>query len=141
MAEETKKERLWNGNFIKLNVANFLLFFSFYMLMPLLPIFMSERFMADKQTIGLVLSGYTIAALIIRPFSGYIVDSFSRKKVLMLVYGLFALFFGGYFLATSVLIFAVIRTLHGAPFGATTVANSTLAIVAAPAISLFISSM
>ena len=52
MAEETKKERLWNGNFIKLNVANFLLFFSFYMLMPLLPIFMSERFMADKQTIG-----------------------------------------------------------------------------------------
>ena len=128
MAEETKKERLWNGNFIKLNVANFLLFFSFYMLMPLLPIFMSERFMADKQTIGLVLSGYTIAALIIRPFSGYIVDSFSRKKVLMLVYGLFALFFGGYFLATSVLIFAVIRTLHGAPFGATTVANSTLAI-------------
>lgn len=96
--------------------------------MPLLPIFMSERFMADKQTIGLVLSGYTIAALIIRPFSGYIVDSFSRKKVLMLVYGLFALFFGGYFLASSVLIFAVIRTLHGAPFGATTVANSTLAI-------------
>lgn len=128
MAEETKKEQLWNGNFIKLNIANFLLFFSFYMLMPLLPIFMSERFMADKQTIGLVLSGYTIAALIIRPFSGYIVDSFSRKKVLMLVYGLFALFFGGYFLASSVIIFAVIRTLHGAPFGATTVANSTLAI-------------
>lgn len=126
--EKEKRERLWNGNFVKLNVANFLLFFSFYILMPLLPIFMSKRFMADKQTIGLVLSGYTIAALIIRPFSGYIVDSFSRKKVLMLVYGLFALFFGGYFLATSVLIFAVIRTLHGAPFGATTVANSTLAI-------------
>ena len=77
--EKEKRERLWNGNFVKLNVANFLLFFSFYILMPLLPIFMSERFMADKQTIGLVLSGYTIAALIIRPFSGYIVDSFSRK--------------------------------------------------------------
>ncbi len=125
-------ERLWNANFVKLNAANFLLFFSFYLLMPLLPIYLSEAFGAGKHTIGLVLSGYTLMALLVRPFSGYIVDSFPRKKVLLAVYGAFALLFGGYLLASSLLLFAVVRTLHGAPFGATTVANSTMAIDSLP---------
>lgn len=40
--------------------------------------------------IGLVLSGYVVAALIIRPFSGFIVDSFNRKKVLMLCFFTFS---------------------------------------------------
>lgn len=36
--------------------------------------------------------------------------------------------FAGYFLAWTVLLFAIIRTLHGFSFGSTTVANSTVAI-------------
>ena len=78
--------------------------------------------------IGIVLSGYTLTALIIRPFSGFFVDSFPRKKVLLIFYGLFCVFFGGYLMAGSLLLFAIVRTLHGAPFGATTVSNSTVAI-------------
>ena len=35
------------------------------------------------EAIGLVLAGYTVMALIIRPFSGYLVDSFPRKTVLI----------------------------------------------------------
>jgi predicted MFS family arabinose efflux permease len=38
------------------------------------------------------------------------------------------IFFAGYLVAGSLLLFAIVRTLHGAPFGATTVANSTVAI-------------
>jgi predicted MFS family arabinose efflux permease len=41
-------------------------------------------------------------------------------------------FFAGYLLAGSLLLFAIVRTLHGAPFGATTVANSTVAIDVLP---------
>lgn len=125
-------EKLWNSNFVKLNIANFLLFFSFYLLLPLLPIYMSETFSANKHVIGAVLSGYTITALLSRPFSGYIVDTFSRKKVLLIVYFLFFIFFAGYFLAGTLLLFTVIRTLHGAPFGAVTVSNSTMAIDSLP---------
>ena len=128
MDAEQTQERLWNANYVKLNVANFLLFFSFYLLMPLLPIYLSEEYGAGKHTIGLVLSGYTLMALIVRPFSGFIVDSFDRKRVLLIVYALFALFFGLYLVAGTLFLFGLFRTLHGAPFGATTVANSTLAI-------------
>lgn len=123
-----EKEKLWNADYLKTWLANFAIYFSFMLVTPLLPLYLSETFGADKHMIGLVLSGYAITALLIRPFSGYFVDSFDRKKVLLVCMLLFFLFFAGYILAGSLLMFAIIRTLHGAPFGATTVANSTVAI-------------
>lgn len=126
------KEKLWNANYIKVMTTNFLLYFTFYLLTPLLPLYLSETFGATKDTIGIVLSGYTVAALIVRPFCGYVVDSFSRKKVLMLCLSGFAVFFAGYIAAGTILMFAICRTLHGGPFGAVTVANSTCAIDVLP---------
>ena len=126
------KEKLWNANYIKVMTTNFLLYFAFYLLTPLLPLYLSETFGATKDTIGIVLSGYTVAALIVRPFCGYVVDSFSRKKVLMLCLSGFAVFFAGYIAAGTILMFAICRTLHGGPFGAVTVANSTCSIDVLP---------
>lgn len=113
-------------------LGNFMLFFSFYLLTPLLPIYLDAQFHADKDMIGLVLSGYVVAALIVRPFSGFIVDSFDRKKVLMLCFFAFFICFTGYIGAGTLLMFALVRTIHGLPFGATTVANSTVAIDTLP---------
>lgn len=126
------KERLWNKNYCKVMAANFTLFFAFYVLTPLLPLYLSEHFGAAKDIIGLVLSGYTITALLFRPFSGYFVDSFPRKTVLMVCFGAFAIFFAGYLAASTLLLFTIVRTLHGGPFGALTVANSTVAIDVLP---------
>ena len=112
--------------------ANFTLFFAFYVLTPLLPLYLSEHFGATKDVIGLVLSGYTITALLFRPFSGYVVDSFPRKMVLMVSFSVFAIFFAGYLAASTLLLFTIVRTLHGGPFGALTVANSTVAIDVLP---------
>lgn len=123
---------LWNKEFCKVMCCNFMLFFSFYLLTPLLPIYLVERFQTDKDTIGLVLSGYVVAALLVRPFSGFIVDTFNRKKVLMYCFFLFFICFAGYIGAATLLLFAIVRTFHGLPFGATTVANSTVAIDALP---------
>ncbi|MCR5817772.1 MAG: MFS transporter [Prevotella sp.] len=126
------EERLWNRNYCKVMAANFSLFFAFYVLTPLLPLYLSEHFGATKDIIGLVLSGYTITALLLRPFSGYFVDSFPRKTVLMVCFGAFAIFFAGYLAASTLLLFTIVRTLHGGPFGALTVANSTVAIDVLP---------
>ena len=123
-----QKPKLWNSNYLRVWVANFMIFFSFMLLTPLLPSYLSETFGADKQTIGIVLSGYTLTALMIRSLSGFLVDSFPRRIVLMVSYFIFALCFAGYLVAGSLLAFAIVRTMHGAPFGATTVSNSTVAI-------------
>ena len=125
-------EKLWNRNYCKVMVANFTLFFAFYVLSPLLPLYLSEHFGATKDVIGLVLSGYTITALLLRPFSGYVVDAFPRKTVLMIAFGTFAIFFAGYLAASTLLLFTIVRTLHGGPFGALTVSNSTVAIDVLP---------
>jgi len=125
-------ERLWNRNYCKVMAANFSLFFAFYILTPLLPLYLSEHFGATKDMIGLVLSGYTITALLFRPFSGYMVDSFPRRTVLMVCFGTFAIFFAGYLAASSLLLFTIVRTLHGGPFGGLTVSNSTAAIDVLP---------
>ncbi|MBQ1607225.1 MAG: MFS transporter [Bacteroidales bacterium] len=128
-SEQTEvKEKLWNSNYTKVWIANFMIFFSFMLLAPMLPLYMSDTFDANKDIIGIVLSGYTLTALLIRPFSGFLVDSFPRKKVLLICYFLFFIFFAGYLAAGTLLIFAIVRTSHGAPFGATTVSNSTVAI-------------
>ena len=125
-------ERLWNANYIKVLTANFMIYFSFMLLTPLLPIYLYDTFQADKDTIGIVLFGYAILALVARMFSGFIVDSFPRKQVVLASFLLFTMFFVGYIAAGTLLLFAIIRTLHGAPFGAVTVSNTTLAIDVLP---------
>ena len=125
-------ERLWNSNYIKVMTANFSLFFAFYVLTPLLPLYLSETFHATKDVIGMVLSGYTLTALLFRPFSGFVVDTFPRKTVLLICYSAFAVFFAGYLAASTLLLFAIVRTLYGGPFGGLTVANSTVAIDVLP---------
>lgn len=125
-------DKLWNSNYKKVMVANFTMSFAFYLLTPLLPLYLSETFGSTKDMIGLVLSGYTITALLFRPFSGYVVDSFPRKKVLLVCLFLYFILFGGYLLASTLLMFSILRTLHGGPFGASTVANNTVAIDVVP---------
>ena len=128
----SEKEKLWNLNYWKVMIGNFMLFFSFYLLTPLLPIYLDAEFAADKDLIGIVLSGYVIAALVVRPFSGFIVDTFNRKKVLVICFFFFFILFTGYIGAGTLLFFAIVRTMHGLPFGAVTVANSTAAIDVLP---------
>lgn len=125
-------EKLWNSQYLKVMLCNFLLFFAFYLLTPLLPIYLDSEFQADKDMIGIVLSGYVIATLLVRPFSGFVVDSFDRHKVLTLCFFVFFICFAGYLGASTLLMFAIVRTMHGIPFGATTVANSTAAIDVLP---------
>lgn len=132
MNTKPQVEKLWNTNYIKIWCANFMIFFSFMLLTPLLPIYLRDTFQADKDTIGFVLFGYSVMALVARLFSGYIVDSFPRKMVLMVCFVVFTFFFVGYVAAGSLVLFAIVRTLHGLPFGATTVANSTIAIDVLP---------
>lgn len=127
-------DRLWNANYIKVLGANFMLYFSFMLLTPLLPLYLSDTYDANKDVIGVVLSGYTITSLVVRLFSGYIVDSFPRRMVLLSAFLVFSLFFAGYLVTGGLLLFAIVRTLHGAPFGLATVANSTVAIDVLPSL-------
>ena len=87
---------------------------------------------ASKARIGTVLSLYAIACLLFRPFSGFLVDSFPRKIILIISFATFAAVFGGYLVAGTIVAFAIIRALHGITYGAVSVSNSTVAIDVMP---------
>lgn len=121
-------EKLWNRNYTRTWIANFMLYFSFMLIVPILPLYLADTYAAGKHTIGFVLSGYTIAIMLVRPFSGYVVDHYNRRCVMMLFYSLTFVICGFYLIGGSLFLFTIIRTLHGAPYGATIIANSTVAI-------------
>ena len=78
--------------------------------------------------IGFILSCYTIAALCIRPFSGYLLDTFARRPLYLLAYSVFMVIFAGYMIASLLSIFIVLRILHGFAFGMVTVSGNTIVI-------------
>ena len=133
MKSNVSKEPLFTNSFRYILAANFLLFFAFYLLLPVLPFYLSEQFSADRSTIGVVLACYTVAALCIRPFSGYLLDAFARKPLYMLSYFVFTAIFGGYVVAGTLALFVALRIVHGAAFGMVTVAGNTVVVDIMPA--------
>lgn len=122
------KNRLVTPSYCFILAANFLLYFGFWLLIPVLPFYLSEVFSAGNSTIGIILSCYTVAALCIRPFSGYLLDSFARKPLYLLAYFIFMTMFAGYIIAGSLVLFILFRIIHGVSFGMVTVGGNTVVI-------------
>jgi MFS family permease len=122
------KDKLISPSFCYILAANFLLFFAFYLILPVLPFYLLEQFNADKSTIGIILSCYTIACLCIRPFSGYMLDTFARRPLYLMAYSIFMVIFAGYMIASLLSIFIILRILHGFAFGMVTVSGNTIVI-------------
>lgn len=128
------KEKIWNKNFIIACIANFLVACSFNLLMPIIPIFLSEELGIKASEIGIVLSSYAIALLLIRPFCGFWVDVYKRKPLFLLGLTFFiAIYTGYYFVSISVVYFVLLRFVHGLFWGLTTVSSNTVAIDLIPA--------
>lgn len=122
------KDRLVTPSYCYILAANFLLYFGFYLLMPILPFYLTEVFHTGNATVGIILSCYTIAALCIRPFSGYLLDTFSRKPLYLFAFFVFTSVFAGYLIAGTLTLFTIMRIIHGFSFGTVTVAGNTVVI-------------
>lgn len=119
---------LWTSKFIMAGIAQFLTACSFNILMPTIPLYLSESLGIAHSKVGIVLSSYVLALLIIRPFSGYIVDVFPRKMIYLIGLFCFVSVFSGYLIATTVGLFVLFRFLHGLFWGITSVSANTIAI-------------
>jgi len=126
------KPRLWNRNFIQCCLSYFLMSFAFYMIMPTMPVYLVEELGIDSSKVGLALSSYTIGLLCVRPFSGYLVDSFSRKPLYLFAFLMFSLLFIGYLFAATVLSVMAVRFVQGGFMGLTSVSGNTITIDVIP---------
>ena len=132
MAEVTR-DRLFTRDYIFVCIAAFMMSFSFFILVPTLPIYLKDTFGISPALVGVVLSCYVIAVLSIRPMTGFIADTLPRKRVYIVSYAIFVASFLGYFFITQTLaLFILLRVLHGFSFGMLTTAGNTLVIDVMP---------
>jgi predicted MFS family arabinose efflux permease len=125
------KERLWTKSFIMLMVGNLFVFMSFQMLIPTLPPYI-KSIGASGLEIGLVTALFSIGAVLIRPFIGYMLEYKHRKHLVLI--GAFILF--GitilYPISSIVVVFLFIRFVHGLAWGWSTTVNGTAAVDVIP---------
>lgn len=132
IAPVASSDSLLNRNFMAACLSNLLFYISVYMLMPVMPLYLVDVMHTGKSVAGVVLSSFTMAALLIRPISGFLVDHFRRKPLYLICYFCFAAYFAGYLLATTLLVLLVVRCTHGLIFGLASTSASTLAIDTLP---------
>src|SRR5690606_12474119 len=121
------KEKIWNKNFIIACIANFMVACSFNLLMPAIPLYLSEVLNVALSQIGIVLSSYAIVLLLIRPFCGFWVDVYQRKPLFLFGLVFFIAIYTGYYFAVTVTFFVILRFIHGLLWGLTTGSSTSVA--------------
>lgn len=127
-----KKERLWTKNFIILGVVNFCLFCSFFFYTPTLPLFMVGELAGSEDHVGLIAGIFTISAVLVRGWSGMIVDQLGKRQLLLLSLAIFAVVMVGYKVAFAVWVLLLVRFLQGGAFGLATTVTQTIAAYEVP---------
>lgn len=121
-------ERMWNKDFILLVVSNFLMYVTYYAVLSALPIYLVSDLHASKSQVGVVVGAYTIASVLVRPFSGFTLDRFGRRTIFLLALVIYSLLFAGYLAAISISSIILLRFAQGLTWGFTTVSGSTIAV-------------
>ena len=113
----TAKQKTYTTQFWMICVSSFFLFASFNMIIPMLPEYITQLGGAEYK--GLIVSLFTLTALVSRPFSGKLADQVGRVPVMM--FGSFVCLACGlvYPVLTSVSGFLLLRLVHGFSTGFT----------------------
>ena len=74
--------KLWTVHFMRICVANLLLFISLYVLFPVLSVEMADRLGVPAAQAGVIFLFFTLGMFLIGPFHAYLVDAYKRFGIL-----------------------------------------------------------
>ncbi|MGM9925626.1 MAG: MFS transporter [Bacillus sp. (in: firmicutes)] len=127
-----KKDTLWTKDFIFVSVNSFFIFMIFYSLMTALPFYVLDDLRQPQESVGLVVSIFLLASVLIRPFAGRWLDSIGRRKILLLALTIFLISTGLYLLSESYGFLLILRFFQGLGFGLATTATGAIAADVVP---------
>lgn len=127
------KEKLWTKDFISITLISFFIFLAFYVLLTALPLYLVGNLHVGADKVGLVVTLFLGAAIVIRPFAGKWVSRGSQKKIL--IYSAIAFLVGTllYPFATNIWTLFLLRIFHGMTFGVITTVKGTICAELIPA--------
>lgn len=121
-----KCKKLWNPTYILLMTVNFMTAFSFYMIVSLLSKYLMGIGLS-LSVAGMIIGLFSITSLVIRPFTGLMTDSFSKKWLVIIATMMTVGGTMGYFLTDQVGLIIMFRIIHGIGFGINSTAVVSLA--------------
>jgi len=128
MDTTTKHLRLWTRNFVQAYISNFLLYTALYMLLPVLPFYITGKYGISLTFSGLIMGLFAVSMFFFGPFYSYLIDVYKRKSVCMLSLLAVTSVFGGYIISGTLLWIIFLRIMQGAFFGVASALGSTVAI-------------
>ncbi len=121
------KKPLWTSRFLSLCFSSFFIFLPFYALLTALPFYVLEDLKESQQSVGLVISIFLLAAVLVRPFAGNLLDTHGRKKILFISLVILLVSTAAYSFVTSYSILLLVRFVQGIGFGFATTATGAIA--------------
>jgi len=120
------KEKLWTKDFINITTISFFIFLAFYILIAVLPLYLVDTLHAGTDKVGLMITLFLLAAILVRPLAGKWVGKGSQKKIL--VYSTIGFFIATmlYPFATNIGVLLILRVFHGIIFGILTTVKGTI---------------
>lgn len=120
------RDKLWTKDFILITVISFFIFFAFYILIAVLPLYLVDSLKVGADKVGLVVTLFLLAAILVRPFSGQWVSKYSQKKILVYASVAFLIATMLYPFATNIGALLLLRIFHGITFGIMTTVKGTI---------------
>ena len=127
-AEKSSGQALFSRNFLLICFANLFTCMAGHSIMPVLPLYLMDELHCQKSVMGIAMAVFPLMALLFRPFSGVITDRFNKRHVLILSTLICVVCFPFCLAASGVLVFMLVRLIHGLAFSSMTTSQATLAM-------------
>lgn len=125
--KQPSSERIWTKDFILVVLVNLLIFTVFYSYITVLPVFVLDGMNGTESQAGFVTSSFLLAAIIMRPLSGVIIDRFGQKKMAVISVILFTLSAFLYLFIEHFYLLLVLRFFQGIWFSIITTVTGAIA--------------
>lgn len=122
-----QQNQIFTKRFISLFFTNMAVFFVFYGLVTTLPLYAMGTLGRSDDESGLLVTVFLLSAIVIRPFSGKLLDMFGKKRMLVISIMLYLLCTILYLFLKPFVILLVLRFFQGIWFSIVTTAAGSLA--------------
>lgn len=124
--KDQQQEKIFTKDFINVSLTQLLVFVVFYALLTTLPIYITVYLGESQANAGLAVTFMLVSAVIIRPFSGKILDLFGKKNTLVTSVLLYTISTFFYIWFNDLLPLLALRFFHGLSFGILTTATGAI---------------
>lgn len=122
---------LWTKSFLLCLANNLFLFIFYFAQTTILPIYILKELGGSVTQAGLTLTLFMVSAILIRPFSGLIIDKLGQRRTLIISAMMFCFIAFGYLFISNMTSLYILRLFHGVWF-------SILTTVCVPVVNQFI---